>query len=261
MISNFLKYDRNFFENREARPLSKGGSLIISSLGMDERAEWFSSVFTSVCVMNKPVEPRNLSGHAYDALVDLIRCRKLKAGSPIIETRLSEALGVSRTPLREALQRLEGEGIVQKGAGRSYRVRRVELEEYLQTFKIREVLEIEAAVMAMGRIPAPLIQKVRRELEESLTLGEAVQPVHWFTDDDVHGLYVNHCGNDVLRRFLRLLRTTTRLFDIDKLPPRVTKDYVEHRKIVDALELKDQRLVVKAIRGHFKSVVADALSI
>jgi len=211
--------------------------------------------------MNKPVEPRNLSGHAYDALVDLIRCRELKAGSPIIETRLSEALGVSRTPLREALQRLEGEGIVQKGAGRSHRVRRVELEEYLQTFKIREVLEIEAAVMALGRIPSHKIQKVLRELEESLILGEAVQPVNWFTDDDVHGLYVNHCGNEVLRRFLRLLRTTTRLFDIDKLPPRVTKDYVEHKKIVDALELKNEKLVVRAIRGHFKSVVADALSI
>jgi DNA-binding GntR family transcriptional regulator len=214
-----------------------------------------------VSVMNKPVEPRNLSAHAYDALVDLIRCRKLKAGSPIIETRLSAALGVSRTPLREALQRLEGEGIIEKGAGRSYRVRRVELEEYLQTFKIREVLEIEAAVMSLGRIPSHKIQKVLRELEESLILGEAVQPVHWFTDDDVHGLYVNHCGNDVLRRFLRLLRTTTRLFDIDKIPPRVAKDYIEHKKIVDALEQKNEKLVVRAIRAHFKSVVADALSL
>ena len=214
-----------------------------------------------VCAMDKLVEPRNLSDHAYDALVDLIRCRKIGAGSPIIETRLSEALGVSRTPLREALHRLEGEGIVEKGSGRSYRVRRIGLEEYLQTFKIREVLEIEAAVMAIGRIPAFKIVQVKRELEESLIHGNVVQPVHWFTDDDVHGLYVNHCGNEVLRRFLRLLRTTTRLFDIDKLPPRVAKDYVEHTKIVDALERQDQKQVVKAIIAHFKSVVADALSI
>ena len=211
--------------------------------------------------MNKPVESRNLSVHAYDAVVDLIRCRKLKAGSIIIESRLSEAFGISRTPLREALQRLEGEGIVQRGVGRSYMVRRVDLAEYLQSFKIREVLEIEAAVMAIGRIPVDEIATVRRELEESLVTGEAVPPVHWFTENDVHGLYVNHCGNDVLRGHLRLLRTTTRLFDIDKLPPRVTKDYVEHIKIVDAIENKDQKQLVKAIKGHFKSVINDVLSI
>ena len=211
--------------------------------------------------MNKPFEPRNLSSHAYDAVVDLIRCRKLTAGSAIIETRLSEALGISRTPLREALQRLEGEGMIQRGKGRSYTVRRVELSEYLQCFKVREILETEAAVMALGRIPASKIQKIKQELEETLLAGEVTVPVHWFTDDDVHGLYVNHCGNLVMRDLIRALRVTTRLFDIDKLPPRVREDYIEHMKIVDALERGDQRLVVKAIKSHFKSIIAHALSI
>ena len=222
---------------------------------------FFSSVFNSGFFMNMHLENRNLSGHAYDAVVDLIRNRELKAGSAIIETRLSEALGISRTPLREALQRLEGEGIVRKGPGRSYMLRQVDLVEYLQNFKIREVLEIEAGMLAIGRIPQYKINTVRRELEESLVTAGPVKPVHWFTEEDVHGLYINHCGNEVLRSMLRLLRTTTRLFDIDKLPPRFTKDYVEHRKIVDAVEYGDKKLLVKAIKNHFKSVINDALSI
>jgi DNA-binding GntR family transcriptional regulator len=51
------------------------------------------------------------------------------------------------------------------------------------------------------------------------------------------------------------------LFDIDKLPQRIREDYIEHMKIVDALERGDQRLVVKAIKSHFKSIIAHALSI
>ena len=211
--------------------------------------------------MNKPFELRNLSGHAYDAVVDLIRCKKLMAGNVIVESRLSEALGISRTPLREALQRLEGEGMIQRGNGRSYIVRRVYLAEYLQCFKAREILEVEAAVMAIGRIPIAKIQNVRRELEETLVAGEVNVPVHWFTDDDVHGLYVNHCGNQVMRELIRSLRTTTRLFDIDKLPPRITEDYVEHLRIVEALERQDTKMAVKAIKHHFKSIISGALSL
>ena len=63
-----------------------------------------------------------------------------------------------------------------------------------------------------------------------------------------------------MRRVLRSLRTTTRLFDVDKLPSRITKDYVEHMKIVDALERGDTKLAVKAIKAHFKSIRSDAMS-
>ena len=211
--------------------------------------------------MNTPFVYRNLSDHAYEAVVDLIRNRKLVAGNTIIESRLCEAFGISRTPLREALQRLEGEGMIKRDHGRSYMVRRVELAEYLHCFKVREILEIEAAVMAIGRIPLAKIQQVKRELEETLVAGVVDNPVHWFTDDDVHGLYINHCGNPVMRDFLRRVRTTTRLFDIDKLQPRIAKDYAEHLRIVEALEQQDSKMTVKAIKSHFRSIISDALSL
>ena len=56
----------------------------------------------------------NLSARAYAALSDMIRRHKLKGGDIVLESRIAESLGVSRTPLREALQRLEGEGLVVK---------------------------------------------------------------------------------------------------------------------------------------------------
>ena len=77
----------------------------------------------------------NLSTQAYNAVSEMIRRRRLRGGEVIVEARLAEVLEISRTPLREALQRLEGEGLVIKGAGRSFVVRHVDLGEYLQSLK------------------------------------------------------------------------------------------------------------------------------
>ena len=56
----------------------------------------------------------NLAGLAHASLSDMIRSRRLRGGNVVVEARLADMLGISRTPLREALQRLEGEGLVVK---------------------------------------------------------------------------------------------------------------------------------------------------
>ena len=80
----------------------------------------------------------NLSNQAHQAISEMIQRRRLRGGEVIVELRLAEVLNISRTPLREALQRLEGEGLVIKGTGRSFMVRHVDLREYLQSLKVRE---------------------------------------------------------------------------------------------------------------------------
>ena len=96
--------------------------------------------------------PKTLSEKAYRALSLMIQERELPSGKLIIESNLAKKLGVSRTPLRQALQRLESEGLLRKLESRSYIVRRVEVREYLHSLKVREILEAEAVELAMGRI-------------------------------------------------------------------------------------------------------------
>ena len=96
----------------------------------------------------------------------MIQERTLPVGRPIVETKLAEQLGVSRTPLRQALQRLESEGLLQKLEGRSYVVRKVELREYLQSLRAREILEAEAAELAIGRLDPEKIAQARASLHE-----------------------------------------------------------------------------------------------
>ena len=186
---------------------------------------------------------------------DLIRKRELRGGEAIVEAKLAELLGISRTPLREALQRLEGERLIVKNGGRSFVVRHVDLGEYLHSLKVREILEGEAAALAVGHIAAEDLASVRREIETlSADAPDLHTHAHWQSDDNVHGLFADACGNPVMAQMIRDLRVTTRLFEIARLADRVMLDNAEHLAILDALESGDPRGARKAAQAHIKSL-------
>lgn len=196
----------------------------------------------------------NLSNLAYKAVSDMVRGRRLKGGEVIVEAKLAEILGISRTPLREALQRLEGEGLVVKAANRSFMVRNVDLGEYLQSLKVRELLEGEAAALAAGRLSQAKLAMVHREIDELMAATTYHTDAHWRSDDNVHGLYIDGCGNAVMGQMIRSLRVTTRLFEIARLADRVGQDAVEHLEIVVALEAEDPKRARKAAQAHIRSL-------
>ena len=202
----------------------------------------------------------NLSNLAYNSISEFIRTRRLRGGVPIVEAKLAEALGLSRTPLREALQRLEGEGLVVKAANRSFMVRSVDLAEYLQSLKVREILEAEAAALALDRVQPSRIAAARREIAELMTATTYHTDAHWRSDDNVHRLYAEACGNAVLAQMIASLRVTTRLFEIARLSDRLEPDSTEHLEIVAALESGDARRARRAVQAHLRSLTRFALA-
>lgn len=210
---------------------------------------------------DSPGAPPTLSQKAYIALSRMIQERTLPAGPPIVEARLAEQLGVSRTPLRQALQRLESEGLLRKLESRSYVVRRVELREYLQSLKAREILEAEAADLAIGRIDPAMIAEARRSLREVQDREPYDMLAHWRSDDQVHNLYIEACGNLVIQDILLSLRTTTKLFEIERLSERLKPDSSQHEEILDALEAGQAEEARAAVRRHIGSLAEFAISV
>ena len=200
----------------------------------------------------------NLGSLAYDALSDMIRHKRLRAGDAIVEARLAEVLGVSRTPLREALQRLEAEAMVVR-AGRSFVVRRVDLGEYLKSLAVRRVLEPEAAAAAVDRVPGLRLTAVRSEVLQLLEATTYHTDAHWRSDDNLHDMFIDHCGNDVMARILKGLRATTRLFEIDRLKDRLKPDSREHLAVVDALLAGDAEGARRAVATHIGSLIDFAI--
>ncbi|MCY1667655.1 GntR family transcriptional regulator [Rhizobium sp. SL86] len=199
-----------------------------------------------------------LAAQAYNAVSEMIRHRRLGGGHVIVEARLAETLGISRTPLREALQRLEGEGLVHKGDGRNYVVRHVDIGEYIQSLKLRLLIEPQAAVEAMDNIPGRKLIEVRREIDELMGATIYHTDAHWFSDDHLHNLIIDYCGNEVMAKVLRNLRATTRLFEIGRLKDRLTPDSTEHLLIIDALQRKNAEACYSAVAAHIESLTAFA---
>jgi DNA-binding GntR family transcriptional regulator len=199
-------------------------------------------------------EGENMSAQAYRAISNKIKNRELRGGDTLVEQRLAAQLGVSRTPLREAMQRLEGEGLLLKSANRSYSVRKVDLAEYLQSLRVREVLEAEAAAQAAGRVPASAIAPVRAAVLALERLDPYDTHAHWACDDRVHNLFIDACGNAVMADLLRNLRITTRLFEIAALADRLGPDSREHLAILDALQAADSAAARVAMAAHARSL-------
>ena len=200
-----------------------------------------------------------LAEQAYADLSRMIHKRDFKGGQQLVELRLAQQLGISRTPIRQALRRLEGEGLLQKSGSRHYFVRRVELQEYLHSLKVREILESEAAHTATDYICEKKIQTVLKNLK----IVETQQPYsmlsHWQSDEEVHGIFIDACPNRVLREVIRSLRATTKLFEIENLSERLEPDSRQHETILTALLNKDNEAARAAVKEHIQSLYKFAL--
>lgn len=195
-----------------------------------------------------------LSERAYGTLLRMIQERDLPSGAAVVEQQLAERIGVSRTPLRQALQRLEIEGLLQKDANKSYVVRRVELKEYLQSLKARELVEAEAAALSVARVR---LEDIDRALD-TLRAVQQLQPydmlAHWRSDEEVHGLFIRNCGNEVLMQIVDTLRVTTKLFEIERLAERLEPDSQQHERILEALRARDAKAARRAVAAHIRSL-------
>lgn len=184
----------------------------------------------------------------------MIQERDLPSGAPVVEQQLASLIGVSRTPMRQALQRLEIEGLLNKDANKSYVVRKVELKEYLQSLRVREMLEAEAAAQSVGRL-------AESDIDRALANVHAVQAQvpydmisHWRSDDEVHELFILNCGNDIMTGILQSLRVTTKLFEIEKLSERLEPDSQQHERILNALKAQDAKAAKRAVANHIRSL-------
>jgi len=136
--------------------------------------------------------PQSLADRAHDRLTRDILTRRLAGGETLVEGRLAETMGVSRTPMREALSRLEGEGLLVRQGSGGFAVRQVSVREFFHALRVRMMLEPDAAAAA-ARSEAPPVHgiaalrahrpPVRRRAPSLAALGRGRQPAPPGHDD------------------------------------------------------------------------------
>ena len=202
--------------------------------------------------------PKNLTDRAHDVVRRLILQRELSGGEVLIEGRLAERLQMSRTPLREALLRLEGEGLLVRANARSYAVRRITASHYFQCLQVRERLESQAVALAIGRVPPKDIDALRSAI---VSLEPDRQGTgHWQADDQIHGLFARASGNEMLAETIAHLRVLCRLFEVVDPFNRIEEDRVEHLAILDAYMAGDPKAAEDAVVAHLRNLARYTLS-
>ncbi|ERK09086.1 MAG: GntR family transcriptional regulator [Pantoea sp.] len=205
----------------------------------------------------KQASAEKLGELAYQTLRRMILEKTLRSGGAVVEGRLVEELNISRTPLREALLRLEGEGLLVRSSARSYSVRFISAQEYFQIMKVRELLETEAIALSINKIEPDVINQLADQVQ-SLSPGQPEQ-AYWDVDDTVHTLFAQHSGNAVLARMIEQARTQSRMFELITPFNRIEEDREEHLAILNAWKSGDAAAASQAVRTHIRNLSAFVL--
>lgn len=200
----------------------------------------------------------SLSEHAYSRLLELILAGKIAPGTMLQERKLAEMLSMSRTPLREALSRLEAEQLIVRAHGRAPVVAHVGIENFVFILDMRRVLEVEAAGRATGHIAPEAADKVIRAIDELVAIEAPTPAQHWAVDDLVHGTIADAGGNPLMAATIRDLRRRTHLFNTSRIPKRLMPGASEHHSMIDAVMGTDPELS-RHIMGKHLDNVRDAI--
>lgn len=204
--------------------------------------------------------PLTMVDIAYESIISGIVTRRFAGGDILQEAKIAQSLGLSRTPVREALGRLEGEGLLTRN-GRTLMVRSVTVKDYLEALYVRRLIESEAVALACESIPLEELQSLRERVV-GLTDPKSVSPEdHWKIDDDIHQTIANFSGNDLIARMIADLRLKTRLFNLKKVPNRFVPGRDEHLNIIDALIAHDKDAAREAMLLHLDNVKKGILSV
>jgi DNA-binding GntR family transcriptional regulator len=194
------------------------------------------------------------SSVAYEQILDALVAGKLPGGSIIQERLLARLLNLSRTPVREAISRLEGEGLLQRISPRVMMVNRVTVSEVLEILAVRRLLEVEAVGLATGHMTeeetAGLIGRVEALLAAQTVTAEA----YHLLDDDIHEGIARAGGNQTLRAIVVDLRRKTAMFDLRRVPERFRPSCEEHLAILRAIRMGDSAAAQTEIARHIGNV-------
>lgn len=204
-----------------------------------------------------PVKNRDLKNHAYQILKErLINCI-YEPGSILNEAQLAADLGLSRTPVREAINRLESDGFVKVLPKKGVYVSDIQLSDVLQIFQTRIEIEPVALRMAAPHLPTDELLHFQKTFTGEIT------DIHngFRLDTAMHLFIIEHCGNRyIIEMMHRLFDDNTKVVIASKQNQVQIHDArQEHLNIINTLLEKDYEKAESLMRTHIETCRRAAL--
>ncbi len=198
---------------------------------------------------------KSLREEVYQSLRKSILHGKLKAGQRLIEERLADQVGISRTPVREAFHKLERDELVTRLPKGGFAVREFTKEDVKEIFGIRSALESYAAYLAtfhIGPDRISILEKKLKESEDALDKGNHDKVVQLHTE--FHDLLYKSCKSKKLVEMISTFRDyfyryRSALLHIENA---IRTSNEDHRQMLEAMKKKKPRLAERLVRKHLE---------
>ena len=182
-----------------------------------------------------------------------VRAGTLRPGRLYSAYQMADRLGVSRSPVREALMRLAEAGLVAFERNRGFRIVIPQARDIAEVFHLRLLLEVPAARRVAAEATPELVAALRAELDE---MGRAAdrhdEALFMRHDQRLHDLILDRAGNARLLRMIDNLRDTTRYLGASTVDMSRTLHDIraEHLPVIDAIAAADPEAAAAAMAGH-----------
>ena len=204
-------------------------------------------------VVLAPIARRSLSADVYEMLLEAIVSGELAPGQRIRDRELAERLSVSRMPVREALKRLEDEGLVETVPSLETRVAPVRPEQAAQAFPVIAALHALAARLGVPALTDDDVAEMERldgERAAALAARDVVAAIA--ADDAFHGVVLRRSGNLELARALARLMPHVRRLDVLHFSALADADFEsDHDAILAACRRRDGHLAGELVEANF----------
>lgn len=202
---------------------------------------------------------KTLSEQAYEIIRERILSNDMQADKPIRQDALSQTLGVSKIPLREALTRLEHDGLLISHPNRGFLVRPLTVDEAEDVFDLRMSLEPDAAAEACKKASDDQREKVREIFTDLQNHADECSPEAVTVNTAFHLALTEMKDKPVTQVLLeRLHLLSERYVRMHLEPPnREAHAFLEHQEIFDAWMARDAKAVKRLLKAHTKGTLED----
>lgn len=206
--------------------------------------------------MDYKIEHKQLEELVYEKIRDMILFQTLKPGDKIVQSELAESLGVSRTPIRNALAQLAQQHLVEIGRAGATHVRNFSKEEMVAIFEIREVLEGLACRRASTVVKDDDLERFRGMFQKAMESGDEVDNrAYQKVDMKFHSFLTEVSGLTLLKDIIKAFHILSRSFIPGLIrPPKETLQ--EHMAMIDALRNREPDAAEAIMREHLKKSTA-----
>jgi DNA-binding GntR family transcriptional regulator len=206
---------------------------------------------------------KRLSDRVYEAIKEKIISLEFQPGAQLVEKQLASELGVSKSPIRDAFQRLEQDGLVYSVPFRGCFVSDLTAEEFKEVFQLREALEIFCLEETLASYTQEEIRELRlanQAAKKELEKGSKARAFKRHLD--MHALLVEKLGNHLISNIYSNIinNKLKRYLNMGlSLKHRVRLSNEEHKTLIEALDRRNLGLASRALKDHLSNILEEYL--